>query len=238
MALGNTPRQETNIFVEASKSFVLGLHFVMDDGSATVEPVDLTDCVLRMVVAESAYRGGSEVLNLEAEFDPPTAGLAMFKFQAEDLSLTPAQYAYDITLIPPSGFSTPVLKGYIEVGANTDFDTANVYDNLNLTSDITVLLAGKDVVEITLERVDGMYLVVSALIEDFEVQMAAQVAEATKQATAAKAAEGGAYAYAEQMRVWLDNAGYPFWKGTQAEYDALGSVKPHVLYLITDSVYS
>jgi hypothetical protein len=36
------------------------------------------------------------------------------------------------------------------------------------------------------------------------------------------------------MQAWLDNAGFPFWKGTQAEYNAINPKKDEVLYLITD----
>lgn len=229
MALGNTPRRETNIAVEASKSYVLGLRFVMSDGA----PVDLTGCVLRFVATEPPRRGSVEVLTLIAELDQPAAGLALFKFQAADLSLDPGSYAYDVTLVPPSGYSSPILKGFLTVGANTDLDVSNVFDQLNTTSDITVVMDEHDAITIEIERVDGMFLVVSALIEEFEVDMQKQVDRAAGHSQAALNSANLATAHANEMRAWLDNAGYPFWKGTQAEFDAIQQ-KREILYLIVD----
>jgi hypothetical protein len=221
VALGNTPRRETNIAVEASKSYALGMHFVMEDG----EPVDLSDCILRFVATEPPQRGSSEVLNLIATIEAATQGLALFRFQAADLTLEAGNYAYDVTLIPPSGYSSPILKGYLEIGGNTDLDDTNVFTQLNTTSDITVMLEHGDVVQIVVERVDGMFLVVSALIEDFSDQMDVEVAKAAASAQSALESANLAAAHAGSMQVWLDNAGYPFWKGTQAEYEALTTTR-------------
>ena len=231
MALGNTPRRETNIAVEASKSYALGLHFVSEDG----EPVDLTDCVIRFVATEPPHRGSTEVLSLVAELTTPEAGLAYFKFQASDLTLQVGSYTYDVTLIPPSGYSSPILKGYLEIGPNTDLDDSNVYTDLNFTSDITVQIGQGDSITIVIERVDGMFLVVSKLIEEFRAEMQVQVDAAAGSAQASLNSANLSASYADEMRVWLDNAGYPFWKGTQAEYDSI-SRKREVLYLITDEV--
>ena len=43
----------------------------------------------------------------------------------------------------------------------------------------------------------------------------------------------GVLALSDEMREWLDNAGFPFWKGTQAEFDALDK-KREFLYLIVE----
>ena len=229
MALGNTPRRETNISVEASKSYLLGLYFKTPDST----PVDLTGCILRFVATDPPQRGSSEVLSLLAIMDEPTLGLAQFEFQAADLTLEPGSYAYDVTLLPPTGYSSPILKGYLEIGSNTDLDDSNVYTDINITSDITVTFAQGDNVTIEIERVDGMYLVVSNLIEDFTVAMDAEVAAAAASAQAALVSENQAEGYRNEMQIWLNNAGFPFWKGTQAEYDALDK-KAEVLYLITE----
>lgn len=230
MALGNTPRQEIVISVEASKSYALGMYFKMNDGS----PVDLTGCVLRFVATEPPQRGNTEVISLVAEIDEPLAGLTLFKFQARDLAIEPGSYAYDVTLVPPSGYSTPIIKGYLEVGPNTDTDDSNVYTDLNLLSDITVTGALEhDSITIEVERVDGLFLVVSALIQRFEADMQAQVDAAAASAQKALEQKNLAAAYAASMQAWLDNAGYPFWKGTQAQFDAIAQ-KREVLYLITD----
>lgn len=235
MALGNTPRRETNIAVEASKSYVLGLHFVQqsENESDAPFPLDLTGCEVRFVMAEPPQRGNTEVLTLLAVIDQPTTGLAQLRFQASDLSIESTSYAYDVTLIPPSGYSTPILKGYVEVGSNTDLYDANVYTELNITSDITVEVVGHDTVTIIIERVDGMFLVVTELIENFTADMAVQVAAATDAAQSALVSSNEAEGFADEMRVWLNNAGFPFWKGTQAEF-ATVIQKPEVLYLITD----
>jgi hypothetical protein len=233
VALGNTPRRETNIAVEASKSYVLGMRFIQQVNEDASDPVDLTGCTLRFVATEPPQRGSTEVLNLIAEMDQPESGLAQFKFQAADLTLEPTQYAYDVTLIPPSGYSTPILKGYLEIGSNTDLDDSNVYGQLNVTSDITVTWGQGDNITIEIERVDGMFLVVSALIEEFAVDMQEQVDKAAASAQASLNSANLSASYAQSMQVWLDNAGYPFWKGTQAQYDSIQK-KGEFLYLITD----
>ena len=233
MALGNTPRRETNIAVEASKSYVLGMYFIQRANEDTPEPVDLTGCVLRLVATEPPQRGSTEVLSLQAVIDQPETGLAQFRFQAADLTLEPGQYAYDVTLLPESGYSTPILKGYIEVGANTDLDDSNVFGSLNVTSDITVILDEHDSITIQIERVDGMFLVVSNLIEMFTEDLQEQVDAAAASAQAAQDSANQSAAYAAEMQEWLDNNGFPFWKGTQAQYDSLVP-KYEILYLITD----
>jgi hypothetical protein len=229
VALGNTPRRETNIAVEASKSYLLGLFFKTPDNT----PVDLTGCVIRFVATDPPQRGSTEVLNLQAVMDQPEVGLAQFKFQAADLTLEPGSYSYDVTLVPPSGYSTPILKGYLEIGSNTDLDDSNVYTNVNSISDINVIIEEGDHVTIEIERVDGMYLVVTNLIEDFGVAMQAQVDTAALHANAALVSSNEAEAANAEMQTWLDNAGFPFWKGTQAQYNAL-TPKQEVLYLIIE----
>ena len=84
-----------------------------------------------------------------------------------------------------------------------------------------------------IERVDGMFLVVSKLIEDFAIEMQKQVDKAADSAQDALGSANRAYGYSEEMREWLDNAGFPFWKGTQAEFDALDK-KREFLYLIVE----
>lgn len=233
MALGNTPRRETNIAVEASKSYQLGLHFIQQVGSDTPEPVDITGCEIRFVATDPPSRGSTEVLSIVAELDAPINGLASFKFQAADLTLTPDSYAYDVTLYPPSGYSSPILKGYLEIGTNTDLRDDNVYGDLNITSDITVEMQGSDVIEVQVERLDGMFLVVSNLISEFSDDMQAQVDAAAGSAQASLNSANLSQQYAASMQVWLDNAGYPFWKGTQAQFDSIQK-KGEFLYLITD----
>ncbi len=230
MVLGNTPRRETNIAVEANKSFAFGVYFKAQDET----PVDLTGCVLRFVAAELSHWGGTEVLSVEATPMVDNAGMLQFEFQAEDLALTPGTYAYDVTLIPPSGYSTPVLKGHLEVGSNTDFDTSNVYKTgVGTGSDVTVYLKHRDLVEVTIERVDGLFMPILEVIKDFREEIDNYRVGLQQLVTkAAESAQTAAY-YAEELRDWFQSVGFPFWKGTQAEYDAILNKDPNVLYLIT-----
>lgn len=228
MALGNTPRRETNIAVEANKSYAFGVWFK----SADETPIDLTDSVLRFVATENAYRTGAEVISKVAVPMLDQPDMQQFEFQAEDLALDAGSYAYDITLIPPSGYSIPILKGQLEVGANSDLDTDNVFTDISTGTDIIVDLAGTDVVEVTIERVDGLFMLVKELLEDFRAEIAAAQASMDAQIAAAAASAQIASDKAAQLEGWFNSVGFPFWKGTQAEYDAIPVKDPNVLYLI------
>jgi hypothetical protein len=230
VALGNTPNRETSISVEASKSYAFGVRFVDTEDI----PISVEGAVVRFVATEPVYQGASEVLNIEARHVLDTAGFVQFEFQAEDLALDPGSYAYDITLIPESGYSTPLLKGSLNVGLNTDTDISNVYTGLNVGSDVTVTLSSGDIIEIVLERVDGLYLVVTRLIEDFTEDMEEQVALAAAEADRSTAEASRAELARTEMTDWLAATGFPFWKGTQAEYNAIDPKNPQVLYLIVD----
>lgn len=228
MALGNTPRRETNIAVEANKSYSFGVWLKAADGTQ----VDMSSSVLRFVATETAYHSGAEVLNVEAipMLDQPD--MQQFEFQAEDLALTPGSYSYDITLYPPSGYSIPLLKGQLEIGANSDEDTSNVFSDVGTGTDVIVELNGKDVVEVTVERIDGLFTLVKELLDDFRLEIAAAQAQMNATAAAAAASATIASDKAAQLEGWFNSVGFPFWKGTQAEYDAIPVKDPNVLYLI------
>jgi hypothetical protein len=228
MALGNTPRRETNIAVEANKSYAFGVWFKSADNT----PIDLTDSVLRFVATENAYHTGAEVISKVAVPMLDQPDMQQFEFQAEDLALDAGSYAYDITLIPPSGYSIPILKGQLEVGANSDLDTDNVFTDISTGTDIIVDLAGTDVVEVTIERVDGLFMLVKELLEDFRAEIAAAQASMDAKVAAAAASAQIASDKAAQLEGWFNSVGFPFWKGTQAEYDAIPVKDPNVLYLI------
>ena len=230
MALGNTPRRETNIAVEANKSYAFGLRFSKTDGSV----IDLTGAVVRMVIAEPGYAGGTEVLSIEATHSIDSVGIVQFNLQAEDLALTPGSYMYDVTLYPASGYSTPILKGTIDIGQNTDFDTSNEFSDVNVGSEITAIFEGADLIDVTVERLDGLYQETQALIAQFTVDMADEVDAAAASAAAAANSAAEALYNKNAMQTWLDNAGFPFWKGTQAQYDTIAVKKPDVLYLIVE----
>lgn len=228
MALGNTPRRETNIAVEANKSYSFGIWIKSSDGT----PVDLTDSVLRFVATESAYHNGAEVLNVEAKPMLDQSDMQQFEFQAEDLALVPGSYSYDVTLIPPSGYSIPLLKGQLEIGANSDEDSSNVYSEVSTGTDVIVELSGSDVVEVTVERIDGLFMLVKELLADFRTEISDAKAYMVGQAQAASQSAGHAAFSANELRGWMNTVGFPFWKGTQAQYDAIPTKDPNVLYLI------
>jgi len=230
MALGNTLRRETNIAVEANKSYAFGVWFKSADDT----PIDLTDSVLRFVAAEQGQRGGREVLSVNAVSDVNNPNMMYFEFQADDLALTAGSYSYDVTLVPPSGYSTPVLKGQLEIGSNTDQDTSNIYGSgVSTGTDLIVLLEDRDVVEVTIERVDGLFMLITEVIKDFRDELAAALATMNGLAANASASADLAAYHAAELRGWFESVGFPFWKGTQAQYDALSTKDPNVLYLIT-----
>jgi len=229
VALGNTPRRETNIALEASKSYALGVRFRHEDGSV----VDLTNAVVRMVIAEQAHRGGVEVLDLDATPVNEAFGLLQFRLQAQDLALEPGTYPFDVTLIPESGYSTPIIKGNFEINSNTDLDASNVYTEVTPESDVTVIMAASDVLDVTIERIDGLYTAAAQLIQDFRDETTIEIAKAAASAQAAEAAASLSEFHAEELRSWLESVGYPFWQGTQTEYNQLAPAA-NVLYLIVD----
>lgn len=229
MALGNTPRRETNFAVEASKSFTFSIHFKTADNST----VDLEGAQIRFVAAELAHRGGTEVLEKTATIIENTS-IAQFDFQAEDLSIVPGSYAYDVTLIPETGYSTPILKGVFEIGPNTDEYVQNVFDTgLSTGTDITAILEEHDVVEVTIERVDGLFSLAQELIIDFREEIATKQGVLNATLASANSAAVNAANSADELRHWFNTVGFPFWKGTQAQYDAITTKNPDVLYLIT-----
>lgn len=229
MALGNTPRRETNIAVEANKSYTFGIWFKTADRT----PVDLTGSELRFVATENAYHNGAEVISLVAipMLDQPD--MQRFEFQAEDLALTPGSYSYDVTLVPPSGYSIPILKGLLEIGANSDQDTSNTFSDVSTGTDVIVQLNGTDVVEVTVERVDGLFMLVKELLDDFRQEIVDAKAYIDTKAAEADASAQYAASKAAQLEGWFNTVGFPFWKGTQAQYDAITTKNPDVLYLIT-----
>ena len=228
MTLGNTPRRETNIAVEANKSYAFGVWLKSTDGT----PVDLTGSELRFVATEGAYHTGLEVLTKTAVPMLDNLDMQQFEFQARELALTPGTYSYDVTLVPPSGYSVPLLKGQMEVGSNSDSIVNNTYSDVSTGTDVIVQLYGTDVVEVTVERIDGLFLLVKELISDFRDEIAAIKLQIEATAAAAAASAQEAADQAVELRGWFNSVGFPFWNGTQAEYDALPTKDPNTLYLI------
>lgn len=153
MRLGNTVHRETHISVDANKSYAFGVRVL----SADETPLDLSSVVLRFVATTSPSRTGTEVLTLTASPVDGVLDVQLFEFQASDLALDPRTYYYDVTMVSLYGYSTPLLKGELEVGPNADDDISNVYTTIsNPGPDVTVTLDERAVVNVTVERVDGI----------------------------------------------------------------------------------
>lgn len=151
MALGNTPNRLTNIFLERNKSFALNVRFKYHDGT----PFDLTDHVLRLSADAPKHLNGDEVITLVADHVDSVAGHAQFKFQALDTNLEPAEYAFDMTLLPPNQYSIPVTKGSIIIGQNAEELNDNTFtDNVQTNEDVVVLFGMSCDVEIRFDRVE------------------------------------------------------------------------------------
>lgn len=226
--LGNTPQRETVISIDKAKSFALGMMF----RDALDVPIDVTGSTIRITATEPSQWGGRVILENEAVHISEPAGYVQFKFQAEELDLRPGQYPYDITMVTPLGYSIPVVKGHLDIGPNTDPDTSNVYSDVHIGSDITVKLGMQNRLEITVERIDGMYTVIQGLIEDFrqDINNASDKAEAE--------ANRAAQMYAQfdidlaAAKAWMASLGFPYWKGNATAYAQL-TPDPNILYLIT-----
>ena len=129
-------------------------------------------------------------------------------------------------------YSIPLLKGQLEIGPNSDSDVDNMYSDISTGTDVIIQLHGTDVVEVTVERVDGLFLLVKELISDFRDELAVIQQQMTATAAAAAASAQEAADQALELRGWFNSVGFPFWKGTQLEYDALPVIDPNTLYLI------
>lgn len=226
--LGNTPSRETLISVERAKSFALGMMFKSADGHA----VDLTGSIIRMTATELGQWGGRIVLERTAEHISELGGYVQFKFQAEDMDLRPGQYPYDITLVTPQNYSIAIIKGYLEIGSNTDSDVSNVYTDVHTGADITVTLGNQNAVEITVERIDGMYEVIHGLIADFKADVDKVAIKVEAAAQRSEAAAAGVETDISELKVWMASAGFPYWRGSPGDYAQL-TPNPNVLYLIT-----
>lgn len=171
MPIGNTPKHETNIAVEYGKSFSFGVWLRDKDD----KHLDLTGVKLRFVARKQPRHRGTVVIEKVAIPAHGANWMQHFEFQADDLALPPGEYPYDITLEAKDGYSTPLVKGYLIIGANADDYTNNVYpENSGMTTDITVQIRHRDVVKITVERVDGMFKYVQQMIHDFRIYLGNQ----------------------------------------------------------------
>lgn len=150
MPLGNTPTRRTDIYLERAKSFALDVRFEVDG-----EPYDLRDHELRLVVVGPIF--GTEVLVKSAEiFDAAPYDSARFPLQAADLDLEPGGYQYDVTLLTPGGYSTPMIKGTLVIGGNADPDVSNVYQCIGGYREVVVSQDSCGSITVCVEMADGL----------------------------------------------------------------------------------
>ena len=121
--IGNTPGRTTVIQLEARKSFSLGLWF-MDQGG---RPADLTGSGVRLVAKASPIDvtdtddSDNLIVSSMATIVDAAQGYCTFDLQASELDLEPTEYPYAIVLTTPTGYTSTVLKGVIDIQQNPDF---------------------------------------------------------------------------------------------------------------------
>lgn len=142
MQLSSSPPTHSFIRAEARKSFSLALQFITEAEDGTRFPLDMTDCELRLTVAQQQYQGGAMLLEEDAVLVDPTKGYVQFNLQAVDLDKTPGEYPFTITLVTAEEYSAVVVKGDFEIVENTDLIDDNVYSAFTSPSQLTVLLRG------------------------------------------------------------------------------------------------
>ena len=121
--IGNTPGRTTVIQLEARKSFSLGLWF-MDQGG---RPADLTDSSVRLVAKASPIDvtdtddSDNLIVNSTATIVDAAQGYCTFDLQASELDLEPTEYPFAVVLTTPTGYTSTVMKGVIDIQQNPDF---------------------------------------------------------------------------------------------------------------------
>ena len=155
--LGNTPRSQTMLRLEARKSFAFGIQFLKAE---TETPIGLTGATVRLVIAQPKYKGGAVVLTKTATILDPALGLVQFALQATDLNMAEGEYPYAVTLVPSSGYSTLVLKGVVDVQENTDSSTTGTYTGINPATNLAAYVESGGGVSVYVDKLDGTLVTV------------------------------------------------------------------------------
>lgn len=187
--LGNSPRSHTTLTLERAKSFAFGMRF----RDTRRHPVDVDAAEVRLVISKPRHRGGEQLVVKDAEVVDAALGLIQFPLQAADLDLAEGEYPFVVVLEGATGYSTAVLKGTIDILDNAESESAaRQYSGVNPGTNLAVALEEGNVVNVTVENVDGLSLIVEERITDFADQMDSklvvaegQAAEAADQADAA-----------------------------------------------------
>ena len=148
--LTNTPQQQLQFDLERRKSYSFRCVLLNADRS----PLDLTNCKLRFVMKareydEDLYDTTNVIVNHEARILSPESGEATFAFQAAELDVAPGAYNYAIVLWTKDGYSAVVVKGIVNLHANTDSASMTKrYTTNSADAALELTLRGNNVVNI------------------------------------------------------------------------------------------
>lgn len=148
--LTNTPQQQLQFDLERRKSYSFRCVLLNADRS----PLDLTNCKLRFVMKareydDDLYDTTNVIVNHEARILSPESGEATFAFQAAELDVVPGAYNYAIVLWTKDGYSVVVVKGIVNLHANTDSASmTRSYTTNSADAALELTLRGNDVVNI------------------------------------------------------------------------------------------
>ena len=148
--LTNTPQQQLQFDLERRKSYSFRCVLLNADRS----PLNLTNCKLRFVMKareydDDLYDTTNVIVNHEARILSPESGEATFAFQAAELDVAPGAYNYAIVLWTKDGYSVVVVKGILNLHANTDSASmTRRYTTNSADAALELTLRGNDVVNI------------------------------------------------------------------------------------------
>ena len=148
--LTNTPQQQLQFDLERRKSYSFRCVLLNADRS----PLNLTNCKLRFVMKareydDDLYDTTNVIVNHEARILSPEFGEATFAFQAAELDVAPGAYNYAIVLWTKDGYSVVVVKGIVNLHANTDSASMTKrYTTNSADAALELTLRGNDVVNI------------------------------------------------------------------------------------------
>ena len=148
--LTNTPQQQLQFDLERRKSYSFRCVLLNADRS----PLNLTNCKLRFVMKareydEDLFDTTNVIVNHEARILSPEFGEATFAFQAAELDVAPGAYNYAIVLWTKDGYSAVVVKGIVNLHANTDSASMTKrYTTNSADAALELTLRGNDVVNI------------------------------------------------------------------------------------------
>lgn len=149
MQLGNLPSPgHTLLRLASRKSFAFSLRFVEGNG----RQVDITGCTVTLVVGQTDRSDDDELLiAATADLTLPHRGFAMFNLQAVELDLPDGEYPFAVVLRSPSGYSSLVMQGTLDLQPNTEFASVNhLYESENTPVSVEVEMRGTNVVEVRL----------------------------------------------------------------------------------------